>query len=366
MKKVKIFIDAHVFDYGFQGTTSYIQGIYTEMIKNKAIDFYFAAAQPEKLKAIFGTSANVYYLKYRSTNKFYRLLIDIPLLIKKHRIDYAHFQYVTPFFKNTKFIVTLHDLLFLEFPDQFPFLYKLKNRFLFKQSAKKSDIVLTVSEYSKKNIEKYFDLNRIYIAPNAVQPVYFEKYDKEEYRNTILNKYGFKNYFLYVSRIEPRKNHHTLVDVFFENNYYNDYDLVFIGSKSINYKALEQVLSQLPEAVKKKIHFFENVSNEDLMLFLRGASLFVYPSLAEGFGIPPLEAVATLTPTACANTTAMQDFYFLNENAFNPLDKKDMNEKINIALNDRDLLYKKNELLHRYNWQLSAQIVEKLITDYSD
>ena len=91
-----------------------------------------------------------------------------------HNIDYAHFQYVIPPIKKCKYIVTIHDVLFLDFPQYFPFLYRLKNNLLFKYSAKKSDIVLTVSQYSKERIEMHFNINDVKIIPNAVDLTYFE------------------------------------------------------------------------------------------------------------------------------------------------------------------------------------------------
>lgn len=359
--KIKIFVDAHVFDGISQGTTTYLNGLYNEMKKNDEFEFYFAGYDTDNLKKIFGEAHNIQYLKYKYHNKFYRLLIDIPRLIRENKIDFAHFQYITPFIKNTKFIVTLHDLLFLEYPQQFPLFYRLKNKFLFYNSAKSADILLTVSEFSKKSIEKYFGLTNIQITPNAVNPIYFEDYIKEDYKNTILKKFGFKNYFLYVSRIEPRKNHHTLVEVFFENEYYKNFDLVFVGNKAITYKKLDSTIQKTPTELQKKIHFYDNINHENLLSLFRGASLFVYPSLAEGFGIPPLEAVATMTPTVSSNTTAMEDFYFLKENSFDPLNKGEIHKKIAFTLSDSNLQSKKNELMQNFNWEHSAKILENII-----
>ncbi len=197
MKTIKIFVDCHVFDGNFQGTTTYLKGLYSELIKDQKFHFVFGSRNINFLETIFGKHENVSYIQYKSTNKFYRLLFDIPRIIKTENIDYAHFQYVVPPFKKCKFIVTIHDVLFLDFPKYFPVGYRLKNNFLFKSSAKSSEIVLTVSEYSKKQIQKHFHIKKITVTTNAVDPIFFEPYDKKQVKNQIKEKFNVKDYFLF-------------------------------------------------------------------------------------------------------------------------------------------------------------------------
>ena len=155
MKTVNLFVDCHVFDGNLQGTTTYLKGLYQELINDKSKNFFLAAHNIENLQSIFGIHENVIYLQYSSKNKFVRLLFDIPKLIRQNKIDYAHFQYIVPPTKSCKYIVTIHDVLFLDFPQYFPLFYRIKNKLFFKYSANKSDIVLTVSQYSKEKIEKH-------------------------------------------------------------------------------------------------------------------------------------------------------------------------------------------------------------------
>src|SRR5690554_766941 len=207
MKQKKIFADCHVFDGTFQGTTSYLKGLYSELIKTKSNIYYLASDNPENLEKIFGRHSNVVYLKYRYKNKFLRLLRDIPSLIKKHKIDFAHFQYIVPPIKRCNYIVTIHDVLFLDFPLYFPKSYRVRNKFLFNWSAKQSDVVLTVSYYSKQRIQKHFGISEVSVTYNAIDPVFLEDYNKPEVQSYIKSAFGIENFFLFVSRFEPRKNH---------------------------------------------------------------------------------------------------------------------------------------------------------------
>jgi glycosyltransferase involved in cell wall biosynthesis len=362
MQKKRIFVDCHVFDGNFQGTTTYIKGLYSELLKDKTIQFFFGAFNVEFLQTIFGNQDNLTYVRYKSKNKFYRLLFDIPRIIRQNKIDYAHFQYVVPPIKTCKYIVTIHDVLFLDFPEYFPLTYKIKNKFLFKNSAKKSDIVLTVSEYSESQIQKHFGIKKVTITPNAVDPVYFENYNKNEVCKQVREKFKVSNYFLFVSRWEPRKNHHSLLKVFVQSEYYKKHNLVFIGNEAIKNKEYNDYYSTLSKEIKATIFTFDKVNFQELLLFVRGADLSIYPSIAEGFGIPPLESLAANVPTICSNTTAMSDFQFFDDCLFSPLDLEDFKHKIDIGLNDTVLDQKRVALQKKFNWELAAQHFKKAIS----
>lgn len=363
-EKVKIFVDCHIFDKNFEGTRTYITGLYQELIKDKSKIYFFAANNVAILELVIGNQENVKFLELKSNNKFYRLLIEIPKLIKQNNIDYAHFQYIVPPIKNCKYINTIHDLLFLEYPKYFPWTYRIKNKFLFKYSAKRSDIILTVSDYSKDQIQKYFNINTVGITPNAVDDAFFEEYNKEKVKLKIREKYHIEDYFIYVSRWELRKNHHFLLEVFIENKYYHDFFLVLIGKRDLPNNRFDIVYNSLPESIQKKIIILEKVNFEDLQLFIKGASLSIYPSIAEGFGIPPLEAAAAGIPSLYSNTTAMKDFIFLHDSEFDPFDKSDLNQKITFKLKQKTQINYSETIKKKYNWKKSAlNFVSELNSD---
>jgi len=360
-RPIRILVDCHVFDGTFQGTTTYLKGLYQELIKDADMQFFLVANDTDKLQKVFGTYDNVTYLAYRSGNKFIRLLFDLPKLIRKYKIDYAHFQYVAPPIKQCKHIVTLHDVLFLDFPHYFPLGYRLKNRFLFGTSARHADVVLTVSNYSKQRIQKHFGISEITITPNAVDPVFFEAYDKKAVQELVEKRFGAKDYWLFVSRWEPRKNHDLLLRVFVEKGFYNNYELVFIGDPAIPNKTYEAYYHGLDALIKQKIKMLNKVNFDDLLLLVRGATLSVYPSVAEGFGIPPLEALAANVPAICSNATAMSDFDFMSDWLFDPSDPEDLAQKAHLALQAKDAADKREKIARRFSWTVAAQAFNNAI-----
>lgn len=352
---MKIFVDCHVFDGNLQGTTTYLKGLYTELIKDKSKTFYLASSNPENLKSIFKIHENVIYLSYSNKNKFFRLLFDIPKMIKQNAIDFAHFQYIVPPIKKCKYIVTVHDVLFLDYPEYFPLWYRLKNKLLFQLSAKFSEVVLTVSEYSKTQIQKNFNVDKITVTPNAVDPAFYQTYNKDEIKALVKEKFGIENYFLFVSRWEPRKNHHTLLKAFVENQFYKNYQLVFVGNHALENPMYVAYYNTLNDSIKERIILLNNIDFPNLLQITRAASIAIYPSIAEGFGIPPLEAIASEIPSICSNTSAMSDFYFMDKNLFDPNDVNDLANKITIGLHETNLSQKKQIVLQKYNWESSAK-----------
>ena len=356
---MRLLIDAHVFDGAFQGTRTYIEGLYSHMTHYRDIDFYFAAQDINNLRNVFGIAENIHYVQLSSSNKWKRLSIDFPRIIEDNNIDYAHFQYISPLIKKCKEIVTLHDLLFMDYPQFFTLLYRLPKRILFERSAKKSDILLTVSEYSKNSIARHFgiDKKKIFITYNSVLP-------SNDVCNKIgiKNKYGFGKFILTVSRIEPRKNHLALLKAYNELKLWSKgYHLVMVGVKDLQYQELFAYLDKLDTIIKEKVHMIQ-VPFEDLVALYKEASLFVFPSYGEGFGIPPLEAIAYGCPILCSNATAMAEFELPEQISFSPDNIEELKLKMMNQLEkplSNSLYYER--ILAKYDWHNISECFYKLL-----
>lgn len=367
-REIRIFVDCHVFDGGFQGTRSYIKGLYTELVKDSSKHFFLAAHDTGKLKEEFGERPNITFVKYRSQNKIFRLLIETPRLIKTHRIHFAHFQYRVPPIKFCKYIVTTHDVLFEDFPQYFPRMNRYSSLLTYKYSARMSEIVLTVSEYSKQEIAQYLGVKNAVITPNGIEEIFFEDFNKEAVRKQVEQEFGIGPYIIYISRREPRKNQHLLMKYFVDLKLYEQMHLVLIGHETFKNAELESFYDSLNLSVRKKIVLIDYVGFDKMLMLLRGAKASVYPSIAEGFGIPPLEAVAAKIPTICSNQTAMADFDFFGDDFFNPFDESEFKQKllrVATQMNEEDELNHRRQVVRdRYNWQNAAAIFNEQIKKF--
>jgi glycosyltransferase involved in cell wall biosynthesis len=357
MKKTRLFVDAHIFDDPLQGTRTYLKELYIELIHlNHSVNFFFGAFDAQQLKREFGEHENVRFIKFNSRNKFLRLIFIIPFIIIKYKIDISHFQYISPLFRFSKEILTTHDILFMDFADLFPYSYRKLNKFLFRRSARRADYLLTVSDYSRNRIAEHFMIKEenIHVITNGVNIDFFDPVGELP---DVKSKFNLDKYILYVSRIEPRKNHLLLLKAFVEIGLWKDgIKLVFIGSKTLPTPLFESYLEKLPEKIRSSVLLINESYGNELKSFYRNSSLFVYPSLAEGFGIPPLEAIASGVPVLCSNSTAMSDFNFLHEWQFSPYSVEELKEKIIKSLYSEtwDIIDAQEYIKQNYNWKNSA------------
>lgn len=361
---MKLVVDAHVFDEKFQGSRTYVKGLYSALFLLKPDWHFFLVAHDIKnLQAEFGKRENVTYVPLKSKNKYWRLFYELPAIIRELKVDFAHFQYISPLFKSCRYIVTTHDILFEEqrFRKYFPFKYRFVNGLFFKRSVKGADIVVTVSDYSKQKIAEIYKINpeRIFVTSNAIE-IPSSTIVKNDY---IRNNYGCTKYILYVSRIEPRKNHLALLKAYINLRLYeHNYQLVFVGSFDIAYPEMDEFITNHKDQFEKRLYKFRDVSQADLQQFYTNAEFFVYPSLAEGFGIPPLEAAMCHQKVLCSSATAMKEFSFFKYH-IDP-ERQDMFEQAITSLitdDEYDFGRIQKAIAHSYQWPKSAEVLIKAI-----
>ena len=356
---MRLLVDAHVFDGKFQGTRTYLEGMYKELIKHEEIDFFFAAQDTENLCRVFGKHRNVHYVQLEPGGSIKRLAFQWPKIIKKYAIDWAHYQYISPLTKCCKEIVTVHDLLFLDMPDFFPVTYRIKNGYFFHRSAKRADLLLTVSSFSKDEIVRHFHISsdKIFITPNSVLPI-----EDSVALPDVKDKWNMDKYILTVGRYEPRKNLVMLMQAFSDLQLHKKgYKLVMIGSPDINYSAFYEFIDKADAELKNAI-IMDKASFPELVALYKQAALFVFPSLGEGFGIPPLEAIVYGCPVLCSNATAMSEFGLEDELMFNPLDIEELKSKIQRLLLEVHKKADRDKILQKFDWQKSADVLYTALT----
>lgn len=376
-KKIKIFVDAHGFDTPYQGVQSFLLHLYNALLQYyPQLDIYMGSYYTERIRQAFPLLPINNILPYKSLRPAaVRFVRDIPRLLKQHYFDFAHFQYIAPRPQaGCQYIVTLHDVLFKDYPQSFSWGFRQTRNQLFGSSIKKAAIKTTVSTYAQERIAHHYQipLAQLHIVPNAIPPLCDTVPKRDEAIGLIKTKYGIDNFILYVSRIEPRKNHLLLLQTWLELELYKQgIPLVFIGSsRDAGRKSapLLRAMRQLPTEARPFFHHIEQVDGQWLPIFLRAARLFVYPSIAEGFGIPPLEAASAGTPVLCSDATAMQDFSFFKNHCFTPHDKQVLKVKIGNRLQQPPAADQLTDIAQQvqaqYAPQRSAAIFYDLINQY--
>lgn len=321
---LKIFVDAHVLDGAFQGSRSFLTGLYGLPWPGRFAVFV-AARDLDALREAFPWLPEQQLIRYRFRRPLLRLALEIPWLLWKHGFDYAHVQYITPLFRHSRYIVTMHDALFLDYPEAFPRAYRLPRRWLFGRSLRLAELITVPSAYAGAQLRRHYGAGSCpwLLLPNGLDTAYARPAPEvAEAAARVREHYGASNYLLCVSRVEPRKNQELLLRAYLRLALYRrGIELVLIGARSLPHPALDEGLASLPGAAAALVRHVPQVPVEDLRCFYRAARVFVYPSKAEGFGIPPLEAAAMEAPLLCAHTGAMADYTFLGGQLFDPADE---------------------------------------------
>lgn len=200
-------------------------------------------------------------------------------------------------FKNNgiKYVVTIHDLIFKRYPRTYRSIDRRIYNVKFKYAAKNSDLVIAISEQTKKDIIDYYgvDPQKIKVIYQTCHSNFRKEYSQSE-MDEVKKKYNLPDkYLLNVGTIETRKNLHALLQAIPLMK--NDLPIYVVGKKTkyFNFIKVQMQKLKIPEG---RIHFLHGVNIKELPVFYKQATAFVYPSLFEGFGIPIIEALYSKTP----------------------------------------------------------------------
>ena len=241
-------------------------------------------------------------------------------------------------------VVTIHDIAYKLFPENFSLPFRTYYNFLIPKTLQSSRKIITVSNFSKREILKHYKVeeNKVDVIYNAV----YNKFTPSEKENC-------EKYILGVSSLSKHKNFDMLVKSF--NKIKNkNLKLYIVGEKNRN---LNYILTQ-GHNVNSNVIFTGRVSDQELVELYSNAACFVFPSLYEGFGIPPLEAMASGTPVVASNAASIPEVCGDAALYFDPLDIEDIAEKIlKIVQNDdmkKALIHKGFKQIKKYSWEKSA------------
>ncbi len=241
-----------------------------------------------------------------------------------------------PWFKKNQ-VITVHDLFTLEHPEWFSKSYAGLYKFLLPKLLPRVRKIIAISEYTRKKIIELTktDPSKIVVIPNGVAPNF--RPQSQEKINALRAKLGLsqKRYLLCVASLEPRKNFARLLQAWTQvfQDLPEDVYLVVAGAAGSSRVFQKLSLDSIPE----RVLFVGYVGDAELPTLYSGALAFLFPSLAEGFGLPPLEAMACDVPTLCSNTTALPETVGEGAYLVDPLKVDEISQGIRRVALDQDL-----------------------------
>ncbi len=285
-----------------------------------------------------------------------------PYYAKKYSIDIFHgTKNSIPFFGSFKKVCTIHDLAYFVMPETFSFMQRFHLKLSCLIAKIYSTKITAVSNNTKKDITQILDIDssKIEVIYNAIDEKFLDDVDDITLKE-VKDKYNLpKKFFLHVGTLQPRKNISTIVDAFatFKKTDTQDFRLVLAGRKGWYFDEISRYIEK--SGVAEYVIFTGAIENEELISFYKLAYLFIYASNYDGFGLVPLEAMATGCATICSEVSSLPEVIGNSAIGINPKSACEINNAMELLVKDKCVhekyCLKGVEQAKKFNWKISAQ-----------
>jgi glycosyltransferase involved in cell wall biosynthesis len=363
---VRIGIDARkLHDFGI-GT--YIRNLLRHLARLDRQTEYVLFCRPEDASTLASTGENFRVVAETAANYSLAEQVRVPLALRREGVTLFHApHYVLPPLVSCRSVVTIHDCIHLMFPQYLPsrvaYGYARASIAL---AARRATRVLTVSESSKRDILRFVD------APAGKIDVIYNAYDErfgiepgEEEVVRVRERYQLHDEFvLYAGNVKPHKNLERLIQAFdlVRRRGLGHLKLVVIGDEISKYAALRRAVHQ--HQLHKYVRFLGYLPEATLAVMYRLAGVFVFPSLYEGFGLPPLEAMASGTPVVISNVSSLPEVAGDAAVLVDPYDPEAIADGIYRVLTDeslrRSLRQRGLARASQFSWETSVRRVRDI------
>ena len=344
------------------GIGTYIRNLLRHLARIDADTEYVLLCRGDDLEAAAQLGPNFRGVLEPSPNYSLREQVHVPWVLRRERPDVYHApHYVLPAGVRCRSVVTIHDTIHLTFPQYLP------NRMAYAYArasmwaaARRSDRILTVSEASKRDILHFFDVppEKIVVVYNAIDEHFWITPDSDDVAR-VRERYQLDHEFvLYVGNIKPHKNLVRLIEAFaeFRRRGFDAVKLLIIGDEISKLPALRRAVHR--HKLHKHVRFLGYQPNHTLAILYRLATVFVFPSLYEGFGLPPLEAMASGTPVVTSNISSLPEVAGDAAILVDPYDLDAIVEGLCRVVGDRalaaDLRRRGLERAREFSWERSV------------
>ncbi|MDX1685204.1 MAG: glycosyltransferase family 1 protein [Saprospiraceae bacterium] len=304
---MKIGFDAKRFYHNYSGLGQYSRYIVHQLARLYPSNEYFLIAA-ESARDYDGPLQDN-YVPLQGPG-FYRRSIDMRELWKQLELDVYHGlsnEIPQRISSNTKTVVTIHDMLYEDFPEDYSWIDRRIYRWKTGRSVKKADHIVTISHKVKRELKERYKIedDRITVVYQSCREE-FKKAPEADVIKTLREDLNLlRPYLICVSSFSHRKNQYTLIEAFYHSGLWKDIDLVLVGKENKYQKKLKGLVASLD--IQQAVRFLSPRTDMDIVTLYHGAKAVIYPSRKEGFGIPVLEGMASGRPVIVKEDTSCQE-----------------------------------------------------------
>jgi len=294
------------------GIGTYVRNLVRSLAAIDAENRYVLLAKPEDADGLRDLPANFQVALETSPVYSLRELFALSWQLYRHQLDLYHStHYVLPAWVGSKVVVTIHDIIHLLYPEflpsKFAFLYAQR---MIRRSLSRGDRILAVSQTTRSDLMQHFDVDgrKIQVIYNGVEDAFRQRLAPEDLQRWLRDLGISQPYLLFVGNpAKPHKNLDTVVQAYARARRMAQFDtpLICVGSRQGSEFKIRQRAEYL--GIGDKVRLLGHVAQEALPAIYQGATLFLYPTLYEGFGLPVIEAMASGVAVITSNTSALKE-----------------------------------------------------------
>jgi glycosyltransferase involved in cell wall biosynthesis len=363
---------------GSFGIGTYIRNVVRGLARLDAQNEYVLIGPPERFAEMGGLPPNFLRVPFEHLERSPRSYYSFNAIVTEHGCDLVHVPHMfwRPRYMPKPYIVTAHDVLTYMHPRPDQSLFRrVFHRRLTQRALDLAARVLAVSDFTRNELTRYFHVpeRKITVIPNAIDERFTLGHATAEDRRLLAARYQIDSPFiLYAGNIKPQKNVVRIIEAFSalkselkKEGKFPDLKLIIIGDELSKHPDLRRTV--VKGAVQNEVRFLGFLPIDVLRIFYDLAKVFVFPSLYEGFGLPPLEAMALGTPVVTANTSSLPEVVGNAAVLVNPVNVFEIMRGIHRALTDQPLREQLKargyEQVGRFSWEGS---VRRILAVYED
>jgi len=360
------------------GLATYIRNVVRTLGRIDSVNEYFlmgAAARFEQLGAL---PENFHLVPLQNPEQTFATYLELHKVIAAHEVDLVHVPHAfwRPLITKAPFVITVHDLL--------DYMYRARtsngmrrtiHSYMTRQAMHRAARIFAVSNFTKREVTRYFDVKpeKIEVVYNALDESFMRGHSTPQEQAMVRGRYQVDSPFLlYTGRISPHKNVSRIIEAFSalkaelaKDGAYPDLKLIIIGDEVSRNPDIRRAV--IRSGMQHEVRFLGYVSIDVLRIFFDMAKVFVFPSLYEGFGLPPLEAMAHGTPVVASNTSALPEVVGNAALMVNPENVFEISRALQRVLTDQSLRERLKaaglEQAQRFSWDVS---VKRMLEVYAE